>query len=163
MEIKLIYAKGTNGVIGNDGKLPWHLPEDLARFKILTAGSHVIMGRKTWESLPERFRPLPGRKNIVITKQTDFIAEGAYCANSFEQAIELCKDQATVWVIGGEQIYSLAMPFATGIEVTEIDCDYSGDSFAPVLDSSWVANNHENHQTKQGLRFNFVSYIKRTS
>jgi dihydrofolate reductase len=101
MELKLIYARSRNGMIGRDGQLPWHLPADLAHFKQTTLGQAVVMGRKTWDSLPERFRPLPGRTNIVITRQTGWHAPGALVAHSLEQAMSLCPAPGPLWVIGG--------------------------------------------------------------
>lgn len=103
MQIALIYAVAANGVIGRNGSMPWHVPEDLAHFRALTSGCPVIMGRKTWDSLPERFRPLPGRRNIVITRQDGWQARGAEVAHSLEQALEVARStQAdTVWVMGG--------------------------------------------------------------
>ena len=112
MELKLIYARSRNGVIGRDGQLPWHLPADLAHFKQTTLGQAVVMGRKTWDSLPERFRPLPGRTNIVITRQTDWHAPGALVAHSLEQAMSLCPAPGPLWVIGGADIYAQALPLA---------------------------------------------------
>jgi dihydrofolate reductase len=137
MQLGLIYARARNGVIGNEGGLPWHLPEDLAHFKQLTMGSPVIMGRKTWDSLPARFRPLPGRANIVVTRQPGWQAEGASSAASLAEAIALCADAPAAWVIGGAEIFALALPMAHVAEVTEIDTDIAGDAFAPPLDSGW--------------------------
>ena len=120
-------------MIGKDNTIPWHLPEDLARFKQLTQGHPVIMGRKTWDSLPPRFRPLPGRKNVVITRQTDWSADGAFAASSLDDAIALCSEAPQVWVLGGAQIYAQAEVIADRIEVTEIHQHFEGDAYAPVL------------------------------
>ena len=120
MELKLIYARSRNGVIGRDGQLPWHLPADLAHFKQTTLGQAVVMGRKTWDSLPERFRPLPGRTNIVITRQTGWHAPGALVAHSLEQAMSLCPAPGPLWVIGGAEIYAQALPLASTVVVGEI-------------------------------------------
>ena len=106
--INLIFARASNGVIGKDNSMPWHLPEDLAHFKRLTQGCPVIMGRKTWDSLPPRFRPLPGRSNIVITRQPIWQAEGALHASSLPEALQLSGDVPEVWVIGGAEIYRQA-------------------------------------------------------
>ena len=119
-ELRLIYARARNGVIGRDGRMPWHLPEDLAHFKRATLGSPVIMGRKTWESLPPVFRPLPGRRNIVVTRQGDWQASGAEVAHSLEQALALCQDAPLAWVMGGADIYRQALPLAQQVVVTEI-------------------------------------------
>ena len=135
--LHLIYARARNGVIGRDGRMPWHLPEDLAHFKRTTLGQPVIMGRKTWEGLPVAFRPLPGRRNIVITRQTDWQAEGAEVAHSLEQAIALCQNESVSWIMGGAQIYQQAQPLAQQVVVTEIDADFAGDAYAPELDANW--------------------------
>ncbi|RYY68376.1 MAG: dihydrofolate reductase, partial [Comamonadaceae bacterium] len=103
MKLGMVYARARNGVIGKDGVMPWHLPEDLAHFKRLTLGCPVIMGRKTWESLPPKFRPLPGRRNIVVTRNRDWSAAGAETADSLEQAIARVEDVSHAWVIGGAQ------------------------------------------------------------
>ena len=141
--------------------MPWHLPEDLAHFKQLTSGCPVIMGRKTWDSLPARFRPLPGRRNIVITRQTDWSENGVQRASSLIEALQLCEqDEAvsTVWVIGGGQIYAQALPLANRVEVTEIAQDFAGDTFAPVLGAEWVEAVREQHIGANGLPFSFVRY-----
>lgn len=135
--LHLIYARARNGVIGRNGRMPWHLPEDLAHFKRTTLGQPVIMGRKTWESLPAAFRPLPGRRNIVITRQVDWQAAGAEVAHSLEQAIALCQAEPVAWVMGGAQIYRQALPLAQQAIVTEIDADFEGDACAPELDCGW--------------------------
>jgi dihydrofolate reductase len=158
--INLIFARAANGVIGKDGVMPWHLPEDMAHFKNLTHGHPVIMGRKTWDSLPPRFRPLPGRKNIVITRQPDWQADGAQPASSLRDAIGQCDGADEIWVIGGAQIYAQAEPLASRIEATEIDADFEGDAFAPVLGSGWTASTRTSHLSKNGLNFSFVTYNK---
>ena len=158
MQINLIYARAANGVIGKDGVMPWHLPEDLAHFKRLTQGHPVIMGRKTWDSLPPRFRPLPGRSNIVITRQADWQADGALPATSLQDALRLCGEAQEAWVMGGAQIYLLAMPLASRIEVTEIGQDFDGDAFAPTLGSDWLETAREAHTATSGLGFSFVTY-----
>ena len=158
MQINLIYARAANGVIGKDGVMPWHLPEDLAHFKRLTQGHPVIMGRKTWDSLPPRFRPLPGRSNIVITRQADWQADGALPATSLQDALALCGDAQELWVMGGAQIYALAEPLASRIEVTEITQEFDGDAFAPTLGSDWLETAREAHTAASGLGFSFVTY-----
>jgi dihydrofolate reductase len=112
MRLHLIYARADNGTIGLNGQMPWHLPEDLAHFRQQTQGCPVIMGRKTWDSLPPRFRPLPGRQNIVITRQPGWSDTGALRAASLPEAVALCAGAAVVWVIGGAQIYAQAAPYA---------------------------------------------------
>lgn len=161
MALHLIYARAANGVIGKDGTMPWHLPEDLAHFKQLTQGHPVVMGRKTWDSLPARFRPLPGRTNIVVTRQTDWQADGAQRAASLEDALALCAQAATVWVIGGAQIYAQALPLADRVEVTEIARDFDGDAHAPTLGPEWVESARSRHVGASGLLFSFVTYVRR--
>ena len=132
-EIVIIAAVARNRVIGKDNQLLWHIPEDMAHFKALTAGHTVIMGRKTWESLPERFRPLPGRRNIVITRQAGYAAPGAERADSLEMALELASTAAVAFVIGGEQIYRQAMAIADRLEITEVDQEPEGDAWFPEI------------------------------
>ena len=158
MKPGLIFARARNGVIGKDGGLPWHLPEDLAHFKRVTMGCPVIMGRKTWDSLPARFRPLPGRTNIVVTRQGHWHAAGAMRAASLEDALALCPAGTRPWVIGGAQLYALALPLSDLAEVTEIDADFDGDAQAPVLDSQWREVAREPHRPAGGLSFAFVTY-----
>ena len=160
MNINMIYARAANGVIGKDGVMPWHLPEDLAHLKRLTQGFPVIMGRKTWDSLPLRFRPLPGRTNIVITRQKDWHETGAQPAPSLAHALELCKGSPEVWIIGGAQIYTQAEPLAQRIEVTEIAQDFAGDAFAPMLGAGWFETARDNHVSSTGLAFSFVTHNK---
>ena len=162
MQIGLIYARARNGVIGKGGVLPWHLPEDLAHFKKITLGCPVIMGRKTWDSLPPRFRPLPGRDNIVITRQADWHAHGALRASSLQQALALCADKPQVWVIGGADIFAQALPLAQVSEITELDRDFEGDVFAPELPAGWLETQRERHHSTAGFDFSFVTY-KRTT
>jgi len=158
MKLHLIYARARNGVIGKDNQMPWHLPEDLAHFKRVTLGQPVIMGRKTWDSLPARFRPLPGRLNIVITRQTDWHVEGAKHANSIEDAMRLCGDVTEAWIMGGAEIYRQAEPLASTAVVTEIDADFEGDAYAPELGAQWQEVQREQHTTTSGLGFAFVTY-----
>jgi dihydrofolate reductase len=154
--VGLIWAQSTSGVIGRDGGIPWRLPEDQARFKELTMGHTVVMGRLTWESLPAKVRPLPGRKNVVLTRQADYMADGADVVTTIEDAVD-----GETWVIGGEQIYRLALPIATRCEVTEVEIDLpreDGDAIAPVLDESWVGATGEWLTSGSGLRFRYHSY-----
>jgi dihydrofolate reductase len=156
MTVGLIWAQSTSGVIGRDGTIPWHLPEDLARFKTLTMGHTVVMGRRTWDSLPARFRPLPGRRNVVLTRNRGFDAPGAEVVGSIDDAID---DQT--WVIGGSEIYHLALPAATRCEVTEVEIDLrleDDDALAPVLDESWTGTSGNWHDSTSGLRYRFHSF-----
>ncbi len=158
--INLIFARAANGVIGKDNAMPWHLPEDLAHFKRHTQGCPVIMGRKTWDSLPPRFRPLPGRTNIVVTRQAEWQADGAVTANSLSAALSHAGNAPEVWVIGGAEIYAQALPLAQRVEVTEIDQAFEGDAHAPVLGPEWHEAARSAHRSTTGLPFSFVSYEK---
>ena len=161
MNINMIYARSANGVIGCKDALPWHLPEDLAHFKKLTLGCPVIMGRKTWDSLPAKFRPLPGRTNVVITRQAEWQAEGAQSAGSLTDALAICQAASDVWIIGGAQIYLQAEPLARRIEVTHIDKTYEGDAFAPTLSNQWQQSQKKDHVSSTGLNFSFITYTRR--
>ena len=152
----MIWALSSSGVIGRDNGIPWRVPEDMARFKEITMGHTVIMGRRTWESLPAKFRPLPGRRNVVVTRQTDYTAEGAEVVTSLEDA-----QLENAWVIGGSQIYGLAAPLATRCEVTEVDIDVrreDDDALAPLLDETWVGTEGPWQDSSSGLRYRFYSY-----
>tara|TARA_R110002051_G_scaffold165688_3_gene236695 strand:- start:84115 stop:84630 length:516 start_codon:yes stop_codon:yes gene_type:complete len=135
--ICLIVARGRNGVIGREGDMPWRLSSDLKQFKALTTGKPIIMGRKTWDSLPRR--PLPGRLNIVVTRQADFIAEGGQVAGDLETAFDFATAQARidsvdeVFVIGGGQIYAAALARADRLYLTEVEADPAGDAVFPAL------------------------------
>ena len=154
--IYLIAAVAKNGVIGANGKLPWHLPEDLRHFKKLTLGHPVIMGRRTWESLG---KPLPGRENIVVSRKSGFAAPGASVAASLEAAVALCTGEAVAFVIGGAEIYAAALPLADGLVLTEIQQDYDGDTRFPAWNrDAWRATQKETHTSDEGVRFDFVLY-----
>jgi dihydrofolate reductase len=158
-EVSLIWAQSTSGIIGRAGGIPWQLPEDLIHFKALTIGHTVVMGRRTWESLPAKFRPLPGRRNVVLTQQTGFTAEGATVVRSLDEALT----DPDIWVVGGEQIYTLAMPRAGRCEVTEVDIDLprdDGDVVAPLLDETWVGTTGEWETSRTGLRYRFHTYLR---
>jgi dihydrofolate reductase len=158
LKLGIIYARSRNGVIGRDGVMPWHLPEDLAHFKAKTAGCPVIMGRKTWDSLPPRFRPLPGRRNVVVTRQPGWQAAGAERAGSLEEAIALCAGAPLAWVTGGAGLFRQAMPLADTAEVTWIDADFEGDTYAPELGPAWREVARERHTTAAGLGYTFTRY-----
>lgn len=163
MSIGLIWARADGGVIGKDGGMPWHLPEDLAHFKAVTLGSPVVMGRRTWDSLDPRFRPLPGRRNIVITRQTGWGADGAEVAHSLEDALTLVTAEPRTWVIGGGQIYRESLRLADRLEVTEIDARFDGDAFAPEIDETWAVESHSPWQTsRSGPRYRFLRYTRAT-
>lgn len=162
MKLHLIFARAANGVIGNNNALPWHLPEDMAHFKRTTMGCPVIMGRKTWDSLPPRFRPLPGRLNVVLTRQTDWQAAGALRAHSVPEAMALCPPDSDAWVIGGAEIYAQALALASSAVVTEIDASFEGDAFAPQFGPEWIETARERQISSNGLSFSFVTYQRFT-
>jgi dihydrofolate reductase len=130
--ISFVVAVARNGVIGREGGLPWHISSDLKRFKEITMGKPVIMGRKTWDSLPRK--PLPGRRNIVITRQPDFPAEGAEVVATPEEALSLCAGAPEVAVIGGGEVYRLFWPMVDRLYLTEVDLEVEGDTHFPALD-----------------------------
>ncbi|PTR30552.1 dihydrofolate reductase [Rhodococcus sp. OK519] len=158
--IGLIWGQTTAGVIGRDNTIPWRVPEDMAHFKDITMGHPVVMGRLTWDSLPPKFRPLPGRRNIVVTRQDGWHADGVDTAHGIEQALTLVGD--TAWVMGGSQIYTAAMPFADLLSVTEIDVDVEGDAFAPTIGDEWVIGDEGDWRIseKSGLRYRFLTYVR---
>ena len=152
-------------MIGKDNQLIWNIPEDMAHFKALTAGHTVIMGRKTWESLPPRFRPLPGRRNIVISRQADYAAPGAEVADSLENALKLASTAATVFIIGGEQIYAQAMALADRLEITEVDLEPEGDAWFPEILATIETTagprvNWKKTSKTEGSGYAFVTYRK---
>lgn len=155
--LALIWAQSVSGVIGRAGGIPWRLPEDQARFKELTLGHRVVMGRLTWESLPASVRPLPGRTNVVVTRDPDYRADGAEVVGTIDAALT----EAETWVIGGAQIYALTLPLATRCEVTEVEIDLprqDADAVAPVLDESWRGTSGPWRSSDSGLRYRFHSY-----
>ncbi len=159
MTVGLIWAQSTSGVIGRNNGIPWRLPEDQARFKELTTGHTVVMGRLTWESLPAKVRPLPGRRNVVVTRQAGYVADGATVVGGLDEALT---DDET-WVIGGAQIYGLALPMATRCEVTEVDVELrreDDDAVAPVLDEDWVGTEGDWLTSASGLRYRLFSYVR---
>lgn len=167
MSLALIWAQAHDGVIGAGGRMPWHLPEDLAHFRELTGSDAVIMGRKTWDSLPDRFRPLPGRANIVVTRQSGWSAPGATVAHTIEDALAAgsgASPTGTTWVIGGSELYALALASADRVEVTEIDAAVEGDTWAPRLDSGWRASGTDAADgwltAANGMRYRFVTYSR---
>ena len=155
--ISLIAAVARNRVIGKDNQLLWHLPEDMQYFREITRGKPVIMGRKTWESLPDAFRPLPGRHNIVVSRNPSYLAPGATLAGSLEEAIRKAGDDVEVFVIGGAELYRQALPLAQKLYLTEIDQDFEGDACFPDIDPSlWNIRSCN----KGGTGFTFVVYEK---
>jgi dihydrofolate reductase len=160
-ELVLIAAVARDGVIGCDNRLPWHLPEDLQHFKRQTLGCPVLMGRKTWESLPARFRPLPGRTNVVLTRQPDWQAEGALRAASLDDALAQLAGQARVHVIGGAELYAQALAHADRLVLTEIDHAWPGDAHFPAWPrDAFVELARERHHAAalNDFDFSFVTY-----
>ncbi|MGX7694334.1 MULTISPECIES: dihydrofolate reductase [Gordonia] len=161
--ITLIWAQDRVGAIGRDNTIPWRVPEDMARFREVTGSHAVVMGRKTWESLPERFRPLPGRRNIVITRSQTYRPEGAEVVHTVTEALQLAGSDAVV--MGGGEIYTAAMDHATHLRVTEIDMLVTGaDAFAPVIDERWHTTTETDWaQSSTGTFYRFVDYVRHTS
>ncbi|HWI30659.1 MAG TPA: dihydrofolate reductase [Microbacterium sp.] len=163
--IGLIWAEAEGGVIGAAGGMPWHVPEDMARFKAITMGAPVVMGRRTWESFPDRFRPLPGRRNIVVTRNDEWAADGAERAASLEHALAEASDPGTewIWVIGGAEIFRGSIGLADRLEVTELDLVVAGDTFAPDRDG-WrpvgVDPPEGWHTSRTGIRYRFLTCIR---
>ena len=160
-DVGLIWAQTRAGVIGRDGAIPWQLPEDIAHFKAVTMGHPVVMGRKTWDSLPQRFRPLTGRRNIVVTRQDTWTADGAETVGSLADALALTEPDKT-WVIGGGELYTAAISFAHTLSVTEIDADIDGDAFAPAIGPEWSGDDAPWLTSTGGLRYRFVKYDRAT-
>ncbi len=158
-KITLIAAMAENRVIGANNDIPWHIPEDFAFFKQYTSGKPVIMGRKTWDSLPRK--PLPQRQNIVITRQTDWQADGATVCTDLAAALALCGDAAEVMIIGGAQIYAQAMAMATDLRLTEIKLTVAGDTHFPEFSPhEWHEQSREQHISQKGMTFDLVHYSR---
>ena len=158
LEIVLILARARNCVIGRDGKLPWHIPADLKRFKALTLGAPMIMGRKTFETLPGL---LPERRHIVLTRDEGWHAPGAEVAHTVETALALASDVPRVSIVGGAEIYALFLPFATRIEMTEIDLSPQGDATVPAFGPDWREEAREDHpETMCTPAFSFITLVR---
>jgi dihydrofolate reductase len=154
--VSVIAAVADNNAIGLDNGLPWHLPEDLKHFRSLTMGHHIIMGRKTYESLG---RLLPGRTTVIVTRQTDYCIEGALVATSLEEAVSLCGNDDEVFVIGGAELYKLALPAADKLYLTEVNGEFAADTFFPEYDkAAWREVARERLVSESGLAFSFVVY-----
>jgi dihydrofolate reductase len=162
LKLSLVAAVARGGVIGREGTLPWHLPEDMARFRELTIGHPVVMGRRTWDSLPVRFRPLPGRRNVVVTRNETWAADGAERAGSLGDALELLEDTPQGFVIGGAEVFAEALPLADELLLTEVDLDVEGDTFFPSWDRhSFEETSRDSHVSSDGTPFSFVTYVRR--
>ncbi len=162
MTVTLIWGQASNGVIGADGTMPWSVPEDLAHFRHLTMGSAVIMGRRTWDTIEPRFRPLPGRRNIVVTRDRSWSADGTSVAHSIDEALAL--DDAP-WIMGGAQLYAATIDRADRLEVTEIAVAPPGDAFAPTIDpDAWTLTPDTRDvpwlTSRTGLDYRFLSYTR---
>jgi dihydrofolate reductase len=154
--LSLIAAVARNGVIGKDNTLPWHLPEDLKRFRALTTGHHIIMGRKTYESIN---RLLPGRTTVIVTRNPDFRIAGAVTATSLQQAVVLCGNDEEAFLIGGAELFREGMKLADRVYLTQIDADFEGDVFMPPLDAAeWREVSREKHASGQGWDYSYIDY-----
>jgi dihydrofolate reductase len=165
-DLVLIAAVARNGVVGRDGKLPWHLSADMAHFRDLTRGCPVIMGRRTWDSLSPRYRPLPGRANIVVSRRPGLTVEGAQVAPSLPAALRLAQlrldASRRVFVIGGAQLWREAMPQADLLELTELQSDVAGDTQFPFWDrGAFDEVKRVPQEPEEGLAFDFVTYRKK--
>jgi len=155
--ISLIVAMDKNGLIGAGSQVPWRLPDDMHHFRLTTMGKPVIMGRKTYESIPDRFRPLRGRKNIILTRQHDYLAPGCIVTHSLPSAIEVAGDVQEVMVIGGAEIYELFLPMADRIYLTLIDGQFEGDVYFPEIDrDGWHEIQREEHDIDDRHAYPFV-------
>ncbi len=156
--LSVIAAVARNGVIGIDNTLPWHLPEDLKRFRELTMGHHIIMGRKTYESLG---RLLPGRTTVIVSRSKEYAVPGALVADSLSAALAMCGDDPEVFLIGGAQIYREGLHCADRLYLTEIDAEYQGDAHFPEIDRAvWREKARESHQSENGLRYSYVTLAR---
>ena len=160
--LALIAAVARNGIIGVANRLPWHLPEDMKFFRETTRGQPVIMGRKTWESLPDAFRPLPGRLNIVVSRNAGLQATGATVVGSLPEALAAAGAAEVVFVIGGAELFRQTLPLADRLLLTEVDQDFDGDAFFPDFDrTAWQEDSREAQVAASGLPFAFVRYERR--
>lgn len=157
--LSIIAAVARNGVIGNANRLPWYLPEDLKRFKQLTMGHPIIMGRKTYMSIG---RPLPGRHTVVLTRDTEFHVPGCVTAHTLQQALDACGDDPEVFCVGGAEVYAQMLPLTNRLYLTEIQAEYAGDAYFPVIDRKhWQEVSREHHVSTDGLGYDFVVYDRR--
>ena len=158
--LSLIVAVAKNRVIGINNTLPWHLPEDLKRFRALTTGHRIVMGRKTYESLG---RLLPGRTTVIVTRNKDYKIAGALVASSLEQALEICKNDTEVFLIGGAELYVDGLKLADKLYITEVDLDVAGDAFLPEFNlSDWTETLREKLVSEKGLNFEYVTYQRKS-
>lgn len=154
-------ALAKNNVIGLNNTLPWHLPEDLKHFRALTTGHHIIMGRKTYESLG---RLLPDRTTVIVTRNKDYQVDGALIAHSLDAAVALCKNDDEVFVIGGAELYQVGIKLANKLYITEIELEVAGDAYFPAYDvAEWQESSREAHASAQGLLFSYITYLRKTN
>jgi dihydrofolate reductase len=157
-QLSIIVAIAKNRVIGLNNNLPWHLPEDLKRFKALTMGHHIIMGRKTFESLG---RLLPGRTTVIVTRNKNYRVDGAIVTHSLQEAIENCGYDDEVFLIGGAELYQQSLKLAKKLYITEINAEFEGDAFLPEVDlNAWQEVSRESHTSEKGLSFSYVTYLR---
>nr|AEI30183.1 dihydrofolate reductase [uncultured bacterium] len=162
MKVTLVAAVARGGVIGRGNTIPWRIPEDMARFRVLTTGHPVVMGRRTWDSLPDLFRPLPGRRNVVVTRDDAWHSPGAERAASLDDAWRLVAGDGQVFVIGGAEIYAAALPRADELVLTELDLEVEGDTWFPDWDrSSFEETAREQDVSEDGTPFAWVTYARR--
>jgi dihydrofolate reductase len=162
VKIALVAAVARGGVIGRNGTIPWRIPEDLAHFREVTMGHPVVMGRRTWDSIPDRFRPLVGRRNVVVTRNPVWDESGAERAASLDDALRLLEGEPHVFVIGGGELYRQSLPLADELLLTELDLDVEGDTFFPPYDQSTFEElSRDRRVTADGRAFAFVKYVRR--
>jgi dihydrofolate reductase len=165
LKVVLVAALTPQRVIGLRGDMPWpKLPKDMAQFKNFTMGHPVIMGRKTWDSIPLEYRPLEGRTNIVLTRDRNYCSEGAVVCTTLEAARqvaeEICGGGDTIMVIGGGEIYNLAFPYATHLRLTLLEQEFDGDTFFPEYESTFTQTNIEDPITQKGVTFRFADFVR---
>ncbi|HLA55432.1 MAG TPA: dihydrofolate reductase [Flavobacterium sp.] len=156
----LIAAIAENNALGKDNQLPWHLPDDFKRFKAVTSGHHIIMGRKTFESFP---KPLPNRTHVIITRQKDYAPEGCIVVDSLEKAIAACPKNQDIFIIGGGEIFKLAIPIADKLDITKVHTTLDADTFFPEINpSEWQLSGSEFHKkdNKHQYDFTFETYMR---
>ena len=162
MRISIVAALARGGVIGRDNGIPWRIPEDARHFRALTMGHPVVMGRRTWDSLPDPYRPLPGRRNIVLSRDPNWRAEGAERAGSLGEALGLVDGAPRVFVIGGAAVYAATLPIADDLLLTEIDTDIDGDTVFPAFDPAvFEETARELLVSETGVSLSFVTYSRR--
>ena len=164
MRISIVAAIACGGVIGRDNGIPWRVPEDARHFRALTIGHPVVMGRRTWDSLPSPYRPLPGRRNVVLSRDPDWRAAGAERAGSLDEALRLLEGAPRVFVIGGADVYAAALPIADDLLLTEIDADIDGDTVFPPFDATdFEETSRERRVSEAGVPLSFVTYTRRVA